>query len=137
MRFAFLSIVELNNVAFTSLFIYQTSKSGISNCIAEVAKPFELDDLIDDIAAYEIDELQTDSKEVYRDLIKRKIPVIYRLEIQETKQAIDRNKDLLIELFELKSEVEPQLAKWRLYCIEKLEKLIQILKTKGITTNGN
>lgn len=137
MRFALLSLVDVKSTQFISLLIYQTDERGISNCIAEISKPYELTDLIDDLFAYEISELQTDSQTIYRELISIKYPVIYRREVEGTRQLIEQSKEMLIELFELNSEAAIEIPRWRLFIVNKLEKLIQILKTRGLKHNDN
>lgn len=132
MRFALLSVVELKGVDFTSMLIYETDINGISNCIGEISKPYDSADLIDDLIAYDISELQTDSQSVYRDLMSVQFPVIYRREVDGTRQLVERNGEMLIELFELDVEAAFVIPRWRLFIISKLEKIIQILKTKGI-----
>ncbi|MGE7687632.1 hypothetical protein ACQKMI_00315 [Lysinibacillus sp. NPDC097214] len=139
MRFALLSLVNLREVSFISLLIYQTDEQGISNLIGEISKPYEdVTGLLDDLYAYEVVELQTDSQELYRDLMSAQFPVIYRREVTGTREQITRNEELLVELFELDKQDEqptPVIPKWRLWCIGKLEKFIQILKTKGIKSD--
>lgn len=141
MRFALLSIVNLRDVPFISLLIYQTDERGISNLIGEISKPYDdVIDLLDDLYAFEISELQTDSQELYRDLISAQYPVIYRREVEGTREQITRNEEMLVELFELDKQDEqptPVIPTWRLWCINKLEKIIQILKTKGIILYDN
>lgn len=109
--------------------------------IGEISKPYEdTTDLLDDLDAYEVSELQTDSKEIYRDLMSAQRPVIYRREIEGTSELITYNEEMLVELFELDKQDEepaPVIPTWRLWCIGKLEKVIQILKTKGIKSDGN
>ena len=93
MRFALLSIVNLRDVPFISLLIYQTDEQGISNLISEISKPYDdVIDLLDDLYAYEINELQTDSQELYRDLISAQYLVIYRREVEGTREQISRNE---------------------------------------------
>lgn len=138
MRFALLSIVNLRDTPFISLLIYQTDKRGISTVIGEITKPY--DDalgLLDDLYAYEVNELQTDSKELYRELVGAQFPVIYRKEIEGTYEAVEANEEMLVELYELDKRDKPVIPKWRLCLIDKLEKVIQILKTKGIKTHDN
>lgn len=139
MRFALLSIVNLREVPFISLLIYQTDERGISNLIGEISKPYDdVIDLLDDLYAYEINELQTDSQELYRELMSAQFPVIYRREVEGTREQITRNEEMLVELFELdRQDEQPTLVipTWRLWCIAKLEKIIQILKTKGIKSD--
>ena len=141
MRFALLSIVNLREVPFISLLIYQTDEQGISNLIGEISKPYDdLIDLVDDLYTYEISELQTDSQELYRDLMSTQYPVIYRREVEGTREQITRNEEMLVDLFELdKQDEQPTtvIPTWRLWCIDKLEKVIQILKTKGIKLDDN
>ncbi|MCL1700616.1 hypothetical protein [Lysinibacillus sp. Bpr_S20] len=141
MRFALLSIVDLRDIPFISLLIYQTDELGISNLIGEISKPYDdVVDLLDDLYAYEINELQTDSQVLYRELMSAQYPVIYRREVEGTSEQITRNEEMLIELFELDKQDEqpaPVIPTWRLWCIDKLEKVIQILKTKGIKLDDN
>lgn len=141
MRFALLSIVNLRDVPFISLLIYQTDEQGISNLIGEISKPYDdVIDLLDDLYAYEINELQTDSQELYRELMSAQYAVIYRREVEGTREQITRNEEMLVDLFELDKQDEqpaPIIPIWRLWCIDKLEKIIQTLKTKGIKTHGN
>ena len=141
MRFASLSIVNLRDVPFISLLIYQTDERGISDLIGEISKPYDdVIDLLDDLYAYEINELQTDSQELYRELMSTQYPVIYRREVEGTREIISRNEEMLVELFELDKQDEqptPVIPTWRMWCIAKLEKIIQILKTKGIKSDGN
>ena len=141
MRFALLSIVNLRDVPFISLLIYQTDERGISNLIGEISKPYDdVIDLLDDLYAYEINELQTDSQELYRELMSAQYPVIYRREVEGTREQITRNEEMLVELFELDKQDEhlaPIIPMWRLWCINKLEKIIQILKTKGTKLDDN
>lgn len=141
MRFALLSIVNLREVPFISLLIYQTDERGISNLIGEISKPYDdLIDLLDDLYTYEINELQTDNRELYRELMSAQYPVIYRREVEGTSEQIARNEEMLVELFELDKQDEqptPVIPTWRLWCIDKLEKVIQILKTKGIKLDDN
>lgn len=141
MRFALLSIVNLRDVPFISLLIYQTDERGISNLIGEISKPYDdVIDLLDDLYAYEINELQTDRQELYRELMSAQYPVIYRREVEGTREQITRNEEMLVELFELDKQDEqpaPVIPKWRLWFIDKLEKVIQILKTKGIKLDDN
>ena len=74
MRFAFLSLVSYD-IPFISLLIYQTDERGISTLIGEITKPYDdVIDLLDDLYAYEINELQTDSKELYRELMSAQFP---------------------------------------------------------------
>lgn len=141
MHFALLSIVNLRDHPFISLLIYKTDERGISTLIGEIAKPYDdVIDLLDDLYAYEINELQTDSKEIYRDLMSVQYPVIYRREVEGPRDHVNRNEEMLVEIFELDKQDEqpaPVIPKWRLLFIDKLEKVIQILKTKGIKTHGN
>ncbi|MEE3809860.1 hypothetical protein V2H29_23325 [Lysinibacillus fusiformis] len=141
MRFALLSIVNLRDVPFISLLIYQTDERGISNLIGEISKPYDdVIDLLDDLYEFEISELQTDSQELYRELMSAQYPVIYRREIEGTREQITRNEEMLVELFELDmpdEQLTPVIPMWRLWCINKLEKIIQILKTKGIKLDDN
>lgn len=141
MRFALLSIVNLRGVPFISLLIYETDERGISDLIGEIAKPYDdVIDLLDDLYAYEINELQTDSKEIYRDLMSVQYPVIYHREVGGPRDHVTRNEEMLVEIFELDKQDEqpvPVIPKWRLWFIDKLEKVIQILKTKGIKTHDN
>lgn len=138
MRFALLSIVDLREKPFISLLIYETYENGISSIIGDIAKPYDnFDDLLDDLLEYRINELQTDSQEVYRKLINVKFPVIYRREVEGTRQSVKANEDILCELYELEEIIAPVIPIWRLWCIDKLERLITILKTKGIKTNEN
>lgn len=129
MRFALLSIVDLRELPFISLLIYQTDERGISNLIGEISKPSgDVVDLLDDLYAYEINELQTDSQELYRELMSAQYPVIYRREVEGTREQISRNEEMLVELFELdKQDEQPTLIipTWRLWCIDKLENTIQ------------
>lgn len=131
----------MREVSFISLLIYQTDEQGISNLIGEISKPYDdLIDLLDDLYAYEIIELQTDSQQLYRDLISAQYPVIYRREVEGTREQVTRNEEMLVELFELDKQDEqpsPVIPTWRLWCIDKLEKIIQILKTKEIKSDGN
>lgn len=141
MRFALLSIVNLRDVPFISLLIYQTDERGISNLIGEISKPYDdVIDLLDDLYEFEISELQTDSQELYRELMSAQYPVIYRREVEGTREQITRNEEMLVELFELDmpdEQLTPVIPMWRLWCINKLEKIIQILKTKGIKLDDN
>lgn len=141
MRFALLSIVNLRGAPFISLLIYQTDERGISNLIGEISKPYDdVTDLLVDLYAYEISELQTDSQALYRDLISAQFPVIYRRDVEGTREQITRNEEMLVELFELDKQDEqpmPVIPTWRLWCIDKLENIIQILKTKGIKSDDN
>ena len=141
MRFALLSIVNLREVPFISLLIYETDEHGISTVIVEISKPYDdFIDLLDDLNVYEIKELQTDSKELYRELMSAQFPVIYRREVEGTREQITRNKEMLVELFELDKQDEqptPVIPIWRLWCINKLEKIIQILKTKELKLDDN
>lgn len=137
MRFALVSIVKIYDVDFTSMLLYESDEQGIWNCIAEIAKPFEIDDMLDDLAEYKVSEIQTDSQTVYRELVSAQIPVIYRKEVDGTRELIERNEEMLIELFELNLEPAVVLPRWRLFIITKLEKLIQILKTRGLKHNDN
>ncbi|MDD1504739.1 hypothetical protein PVA17_18510 [Lysinibacillus sp. CNPSo 3705] len=138
MRFALLSLVNLREVSFISLLIYQTDERGISNVIGEISKPYEdVTSLLDDLYTYEINELQTDSQELYRDLMSAQFLVIYRREVEGTREQITRNEEMLVDLFELDKQDETVIPTWRLWCIDKLEKIIQILKTKGIKSDGN
>ena len=58
MRFALLSIVDLREIPFISLLIYETDEHGISNLIGEISKPYDdVIDLLDDLYEYEINEL--------------------------------------------------------------------------------
>lgn len=141
MRFALLSIVNLRDIQFISLLIYETDERGISNLIGEISKPYDdVIDLLDDLYAYEINELQTDSQALYRELMSAQYPVIYRREVEGTREQIARNEEMLVELFELDKQDEqptPVIPTWRLWCIDKLENIIQILKTKGIKLDDN
>ncbi|MBU5252554.1 hypothetical protein KQI46_11660 [Lysinibacillus capsici] len=141
MRFALLSIVNLRDVPFISLLIYQTDERGISNLIGEISKPYDdVIDLLHDLYSFEISELQTDSQELYRELMSAHYPVIYRREVEGTREQITRNEEMLVELFELDKQDEqpmPVIPMWRLWCINKLEKIIQMLKTKGIKLDDN
>lgn len=137
MRFALVSIVKIYDVDFTSMLLYESDEQGIWNCIAEIAKPFELDDMLDDLAEYKVSEIQTDSQTIYRELVSAKIPVIYRKEVTGTRELIERSEEMLIDLFELNLEPTVVLPRWRLFIIPKLEKLIQILKTRGLKHNDN
>lgn len=137
MRFALVSIVKIYDVDFTSLLLYESDDNGIYNCIAEIAKPYELADLIDDLIAYDISELQTDSQSIYRELMSLRCPVIYRREVEGTRQLIEQNKETLFDLFELNKEAAIEIPRWRLFVIDKLEKLIQILKTRGLKQYDN
>lgn len=132
MRFALVSIVPFRGTPFVSLLILETDERGISTAVGEIVKPLEdMPALLSDLTAYEINELQTDSKELYRELVAINYPIIYRKELEGTREQVTRNEDLIIELYELK------LAKWRLWVIDKLEKVIKLIKTKGIKLNGN
>ncbi|UNT55353.1 hypothetical protein [Lysinibacillus capsici] len=138
MRFALLSIVNLREIPFISLLIYQTDERGISDLIGEISKPYDdVIDLLDDLYAYEINELQTDSQDLYRDLMGAQFPVIYRREVEGTREQITRNEEMLVDLFELDKQDETVIPTWRLWCIDRLEKIIQILKTKGIKLDDN
>lgn len=137
MRFALVSIVKIYDVDFTSMLLYESDEQGIWNCIAEIAKPFEIDDMLDDLAEYKVSEIQTDSQTIYRELVSAKIPVIYRKEVDGTRELVERNEEMLIELFELNLEAAIVLPRWRLFIVNKLEKLIQILKTRGLKHNDN
>lgn len=141
MRFALLSIINLREVPFISLLIYQMDERCISNLIGEISKPYDdVIDLLDDLYSFEISELQTDSQELYRALISAQFPVIYRREVEGTREQFARNEEMLVELFELDKQDEqlaPIIPIWRLWCINKLEKIIQILKTKGIKLDDN
>ncbi|WP_249645985.1 MULTISPECIES: hypothetical protein [unclassified Lysinibacillus] len=138
MRFALLSIVNLREIPFISLLIYQTDERGISDLIGEISKPYDdIIDLLDDLYAYEINELQTDSQDLYRDLMGAQFPVIYRREVEGTREQITRNEEMLVDLFELDKQDETVIPTWRLWCIDRLEKIIQILKTKGIKLDDN
>lgn len=137
MRFALLSLIDVESTPFVSLLLYESDENGIYNCIAEIAKPYELADLIDDLIAYDILELQTDSQSIYRSLMSLQYPVIYRREVEGTRQLIEQNKEMLIDLFELDLEDAIEIPRWRLFIIDKLEKLIQILKTRGLKHNDN
>lgn len=138
MRFALLSIVNLREIPFISLLIYQTDERGISDLIGEISKPYDdVIDLLDDLYAYEINELQTDSQDLYRDLMGAQFPVIYRREVEGTREQITRNEEMLVDLFELDKQEETVIPTWRLWCIDRLEKVIQILKTKGIKLDDN
>ncbi|PJO43815.1 hypothetical protein [Lysinibacillus xylanilyticus] len=141
MRFALLSIVNLRDVPFISLLIYQTDEQGISNLIGEISKPYDdVIDLLDDLYAYEINELQTDSQVLYRELMSSQYLVIYRREVEGTREIITCNEEMLVELFELDKQDDqptPVIPTWRMWCIDKLEKVIQILKTKGLKLDDN
>lgn len=137
MRFALVSIVKICDVDFTSMLLYEADEQGIWNCIGEISKPFELDDMLDDLAEYKVSEIQTDSQTIYRELVSAKIPVIYRKEVDGTHELIKRSEEMLIELFELNLEPTVVIPRWRLFIITKLEKLIQILKTRGLKHNDN
>lgn len=136
MRFALLSLVDVLETPFISLLIYETGERGISREISEIAKPFnDMDELTSDLAAYDIDELQTDSPILYRELVTVQMPVVYRREIDGTRKHIESHTEMLIELFELDKQDDNQaviLPRWRLFIIEKLEGIIKTLKTKGI-----
>lgn len=136
-----LSIVDLRDIPFISLLIYETDERGISTLTGEIAKPYnDVIDLLDDLYAYEINELHTDSKEIYRDLMSVQYPVIYRREVEGPSDHVTRNEEMLVGIFELDKQDEqpvPVIPKWRLWFIDKLEKVIQILKTKGIKTHDN
>lgn len=137
MRFALVSIVKIYDVDFTSMLLYESDEQGIWNCIGEISKPFELDDMLDDLAEYKVSEIQTDSQTIYRELVSAKIPVIYRKEVDGTRELVERSEEMLIELFELNLEPAVVLPRWRLFIITKLEKIIQILKTRGLKHNDN
>lgn len=137
MRFGLLSIGELRDTPFIVLLIYQTDERGISTPVTTVMKPYgDFIDLLDDLYAYDLDELQTDSQHVYRDLVGVHYPVIYRREVEGTREALQYNEDMLVDLFELDNqEPPPVMPAWRTWCINKLERLIKILQTKGIKTD--
>ena len=121
MRFALLSIVNLRDVPFISLLIYQTDERGISNLIGEISKPYDdVIDLLDDLYAFEISELQTDSQELYRDLISAHCPVIYRKEVEGTREQITRNEEMLVEEKEQAQAERAQALAEEIYFIEKL-----------------
>ncbi|RUL51106.1 hypothetical protein [Lysinibacillus antri] len=141
MRFGLLSIVELREQPFVSLLIYETDEQGISALIADIIKPYgDFIDLLDDLHDFQINQAETDSQALYRDLVNVKFPVIYRREIEDTRRAVKQSEAMLVELYELDKEVEqdaPVLPAWRLWCIDKLERLIKLLQTKGVKTNAN
>lgn len=141
MRFALLSLVDVMETPFISLLIYETDERGISHEIGDTAKPYsDINELISDLIAYDINELQTDSPLLYRDLVAERVPVIYRREIEGTRKRIECHIEMLVELFELDKQNDEQavaLPRWRVWCIKKLEQIVQILKTKGIKKDGN
>lgn len=136
--FGYLSIAELRDTPFVVLLIYQTDERGISTHVTTVMKPYgDFIDLLDDLTAYDLDELHTDSQQVYRELIGVHYPVIYRREVEGTRDALRYDEDMLVELYELdEPEPPPVIPAWRLWCINKLERFIKILQTKGIKTDG-
>lgn len=132
MRFALVSIVDLEGVDFTSLLIYETNENGISNTVAEIAKPFELSDLLDDLKAFKITEIETDSQLLYRELMTAQKPVRYRKTVPGTYEAIGYNALMLAELYELNKQDDEQtpkqFPKWRLFVIALLKKTIEKLE---------
>lgn len=130
MRFGFLSLHDVESTRFITLLVYQDNNRGISHEIASISRPFDsVIDVIDLVIDLQLDSLETDSQQLYRDLIVCDMPIIYRRELDETKTYIDRVYDELVEIYELNTEAEAQhLAKWRLFIIKKLERLIAWLK---------
>ncbi|WP_016991591.1 hypothetical protein [Lysinibacillus boronitolerans] len=130
MRFGFLSLHDVESTRFITLLVYQDNNRGISYEIASISRPFDsVIDVIDLVIDLQLDSLETDSQQLYRDLIVCDMPIIYRRELDETKTYIDRVYDELVEIYELNTEAEAQhLAKWRLFIIKKLERLIAWLK---------
>ncbi|MFF5817657.1 hypothetical protein [Lysinibacillus capsici] len=130
MRFGFLSLHDVESTRFITLLVYQDNNRGISHEIASISRPFDsVIDVIDLVIDLQLDSLETDSQQLYRDLIVCDMPIIYRRELDETKTYIDRAYDELVEIYELNTEAEAQhLAKWRLFIIKKLERLIAWLK---------
>ncbi len=130
MRFGFLSLHDVESTPFITLLAYQDNDRGISHEIASISRPFDtVIDVIDLVIDLQLDSLETDSQQLYRDLIVCDMPIIYRRELDETKTYIDRVYDELVEIYELNTEAEAQhLAKWRLFIIKKLERLIAWLK---------
>lgn len=127
MRFASLSIVKLLEVDFTVLQVYETDQSGISHIVGEVIKPYtNLIEIRNDLAEMLVSEIETDNKEIYRDLMLILVPAVYRYEIKETKRAVKANRNTLIEVYNLRQA--KTLPKWRLFLIDLLEKTIQKLK---------
>lgn len=132
MRFALLSLVDVKSTPFMSLLIYQTDEHGISHLIAEIAKPYvDFGELTSDLIAYDIDELQTDSTQFYRELVAKQIPVIYRKELTGTGDHIRQHEEMFIELYELNAHDEEEkqpLPRWRAFCITLLQKIITKIK---------
>lgn len=130
MRFGFLSLHDVELTRFITLLVYQDNNRGISHEIASISRPFDsVIDVIDLVIDLQLDSLETDSQHLYRDLIVCDMPIIYRRELDETKTYIDRAYDELVEIYELNTGAEAQhLAKWRLFIIKKLERLIAWLK---------
>ncbi len=131
MRFGFLSLHEVESTRFITLLVYQDNNRGISHEIASISRPFDsVIEAIDLVIDLQLESLETDSQQLYRDLIVCDMPIIYRRELDETKTYIDRAYDELVEIYELnKTEIETQqLSKWRLFIIKKLERLIAWLK---------
>lgn len=138
MRFAFLSLHDVESTRFITLLAYEENDRGISHAIATISRPFEnVIDVIDLIIDLKLDSVETDSQQLYRDLIVCDMPIIYRHELDATKTYIEREYSELVEIYELnETETETQqLSKWRLFIIQKLERFIACLKGETIT-NG-
>lgn len=127
MRFASLSIIKLLGVDFTVLQVYETDHNGISHIVGEVVKPYtNLVEIRSELTEMLVSEIETDNKEIYRDLMLNLVPTAYRYEIKETKRAVKANRDVLIEVYNLREA--KTLSKWRLFLIDLLEKTIHKLK---------
>ena len=148
MKFAFLSVVDLDGTPMVSILIYQYFTFGdrqIAREVGSIIKPFESSaELVLDLIENEINSVETDNQTIYSILIERKlIPTIFKYQVEGTREAVERDTDMLRELYEINSvqsvsgQSDSELPKWRTWCVAKLEKIIQILKTKGIKTDGN
>lgn len=141
MKFAFLSVVELDGTPMICVLINEYFVFGdrqIAREVGSIIKPFEGSaELVLDLIAAGINSVETDSAVIYSVLVRHNImPTVYKKHIEGTREAVERDADMLRELYEIESDEgsnhsESDLATWRTWCVSKLEKLIKILKTKG------
>jgi len=110
LRFAEISILDVHQTPFIVALIYANGES-----VSHLSKPFkDLPDLLEALAVYEIDRVETDSQAFYKYVIEHGIgDIIYHREIESTWNYIRHYGAKLAEIYEIQEESKPPLPKWR------------------------
>ncbi|WP_088007190.1 hypothetical protein [Indiicoccus explosivorum] len=133
--FAIANIETLHARDLAVVHVYgSTDNNDVHHLVDQLMRPFESNEqVIDMLREYDVTEVYTADYSLFSALLQTpgiKGEIKHRLDVAETKRAVDQYADMLIDVLEIEltDEEPPPLPKWKTYLIRKLEGLIEWLR---------